>query len=205
MSYIDKIYVINLEHRKDRLNGFMYQMEQMGMKDKVERIDAIYTPDFGILGCGKSHLLAIDKVINSEYKNVLICEDDFRFYDINNAKEYLKFINDTIDYDVISFSANENVHSFKIENSEYPFLHKGCGIQTASAYLLNKNFSQKLYNMMKEGVILLENTREIQLYANDIYWKNLQPISKWYLTNPKLGYQQASYSDIERMDVDYNC
>jgi len=39
----------------------------------------------------------------------------------------------------------------------------------------------------------------------DIYWKQLQKTDKWYITNPVLGYQRMSYSDIEKRITDYNC
>lgn len=205
MNDIDKIYVINLEHRKDRLDGFMSQMEQMGLQDLVERIDAIYNPDFGILGCVKSHLLVLDKIINSNYKNILVCEDDFRFFDIHTTKEYLKSMKINFDYDIISFSANKTSFDFTITPSEYPFLYKASGIQTTSCYLINKNFCKQLYDNFNESAYWLEKTKKITTYALDIYWKRLQPTSRWYLTNPKLGYQEAGYSDIEKKCVDYNC
>ena len=205
MSCIDKIYVINLEHRKDRLDGFIKQMEKIGLIDKVERIDAISLPNFGALGCSKSHLIAINKIINSEYKNVLVCEDDFRFYNINEAKEYLNSLVLDFDYDIICFSGNNIASTSKIEKSEYPFLEKVCDLQTTSSYLVNKNFSQKLYNTFQESINLLEVTKSKHIYAIDMYWKRLQPISKWYLTNPKLGYQESGYSDIEKKSVKYNC
>lgn len=36
----------------------------------------------------------------------------------------------------------------------------------------------------------------------DIYWKKLQN-DKWYVTNPVLGYQRESYSDIEKRITNY--
>lgn len=205
MSNIDKIYVINLEHRKDRLTNFMNQMEQVGLKDKVERIDAVYKKEFGLLGCVKSHILVLDKIINSDYKNVLVCEDDFRFYNRNKAKEYLNSLELNFDYDVISFSANEEASGFTITPSEYLFLNKVSGVQTTSCYLINKNFCKTLYDNFQASAYWLERTKNPQSYALDIYWKRLQPISKWYLTNPKLGFQEPGYSDIENKCVDYNC
>jgi len=32
----------------------------------------------------------------------------------------------------------------------------------------------------------------------------LQPVSKWYIFEPKLGKQRGSYSNIEEKSVDYN-
>jgi len=208
MNSIDKIYVINLEHRKDRLTGFMNHMKEVGLESRVERIPAIYIPEFGALGATKSHLLALDTVIKSSHKHVLICEDDFRFRDINLAKDYLNlldlhFIN--LDYDVISFSANHMVSDFFVEQSPYGFLYRAKSIQTASAYLVNKNFAQDLYNNLQESVVPFQITKHKFLYALDIYWKRLQPYSKWFLSNPILGYQEEGYSDIELCHVNYHC
>jgi hypothetical protein len=38
----------------------------------------------------------------------------------------------------------------------------------------------------------------------DQYWKRLQPQSNWYIFEPKLGKQRASFSDIEDTAVDYD-
>lgn len=207
---IDKIIVINLKHRTERLLGFMNEMTTLGLTNKVERLDAVYTPEFGILGCTKSHILALDQIINTNgYNYVLICEDDFRFKDINFTKTYLKLLNDQIlhlDFDIISFAANDKwAGDYLTENTDMSFLKKVICIQTTSAYLISKKFASKLKTIFEECVEPLEHTRNKDLYALDIYWKRLQPISKWYITEPILGYQEPGYSDIECKNVIYNC
>jgi GR25 family glycosyltransferase involved in LPS biosynthesis len=44
--------------------------------EKVNRINAIYLPDVGALGCAKSHILALKDAKLNGYNNCLILEDD---------------------------------------------------------------------------------------------------------------------------------
>ena len=209
MNNIDKVFVINLEHRTERLTNFMKEMDKVGLTDRVERINAIYTPEFGILGCTKSHILTLEKIINSNYNNVIVFEDDFRFYKSEFAKMYLELLNEQIpnlDYDIISFSANDKwAGDYKVESCNYSFLKKGICLQTSSGYLITRDFANILKTTLEEGVKLLESTKNRDLYGIDMYWKRLQPISKWYITEPILGYQEPGYSDIENKIVEYNC
>ena len=69
--------------------------------------------------------------------------------------------------------------------------------------MVSKSFAPTLLSNFKEGCRLLQETSIDQQYAVDQYWKNLQPISKWYVFNPKLGIQRKSYSDIQNGIVEY--
>jgi hypothetical protein len=56
---------------------------------------------------------------------------------------------------------------------------------------------------LREGNALLEATKNVPNYANDTYWKRLQPNSQWFIFRPKMGLQAPSFSDIEQKDVNY--
>jgi GR25 family glycosyltransferase involved in LPS biosynthesis len=200
---VDIVYVINLDDRVDRYDGFMIDIEKVGLTSKVERVSAI-KHDIGIIGCGKSHILTLEKFLESGKDSALICEDDLRWRDYNKVIEILEKIN-TVDYDIICFSTNPGSCDFKIDKSEYNFLHKARGLQTTSCYLITREFAPILLDTMREGLMMLEKTRDIPMYALDQYWKILQPQSKWFLTNPILGYQCEGYSDIEKRNVNYGC
>jgi hypothetical protein len=96
------------------------------------------------------------------------------------------------------------------KSSNYTFLSKVFNGQTASGYMVNKKFAKILLDNLIEGEQLLSNTYKNDdntkdfLYANDQYWKILQPYYNWYIFNPKIGKQMASYSDIVKNYVDYN-
>jgi hypothetical protein len=77
--------------------------------------------------------------------------------------------------------------------------------QTTSGYSVNKKFAKTLLENFKEGLILLKQTHNLELYSLDQYWKILQPISKWYCLKPKIGKQIKSYSDNFKGIIDPGC
>jgi hypothetical protein len=80
MNNVDKILFINLEARKDRLNSIKSEFKKQNVsEDKIDRINAHYTPGNGHLGCSKSHYDALQYSIDNDLNNVLIFEDDFLF------------------------------------------------------------------------------------------------------------------------------
>lgn len=67
-----KLFVINLKHRKDRLDTIKKECEREGVE--FERIDAIKEP--GTSGPGKSHCKGIEYAIEKGMDEILITEDD---------------------------------------------------------------------------------------------------------------------------------
>ena len=85
-SYFDKIYCINLNHRKDRWANCVDQFSKFNFNDRVERFDAIKynNPKLsakanGHIGCGLSHYNIIKEAKLKNYSNILVLEDDFIF------------------------------------------------------------------------------------------------------------------------------
>jgi GR25 family glycosyltransferase involved in LPS biosynthesis len=207
MENIDCIYYINLEHRTDRKEQFLNEMKKIEMPEsKITRIEGIYTPNMGIVGCGYSHLKAIKTFITSNHKNCIIFEDDFVFslnptyvHNIFNL-----FFKENIPYDVLMLGANV----LHMQPTQYTFLQKVLDAQAGSAYLITREFAPKLEQLWGEYIPLLEryhreNNIKVHEYCNDICWKVLQPQNRWYVFNPKLGYQNEGYSDNEQKFVDY--
>jgi GR25 family glycosyltransferase involved in LPS biosynthesis len=201
----DTIYIINLEHRKDRLNHINNELSKTNIEpSKIKRIDAINYPNFGALGCSKSHLLALEDFINSGKDTCIIFEDDFVFTEPQNVINDLinEVFNNTINFDVLMLSSNTIVE----QGTNYPFITKIIDAQTLSGYAVNKKFAHVLLNNYNESINLLESKGyEYCDYCIDQYIKNLQPISEWYCIKPKIGKQIASYSDIQKIQVDYGC
>ena len=197
---IDKIIYINLEKRSDRKKEIEEELNNFNLP--FERFEAIETSGFGILGCGKSHLAVLKLAKERGYKNILILEDDFTF---TVSKEKFEnnlshFFSENIDYDVcmISYYLNNYV------DSKYDFLYKVLDGQTASGYIVNEKYYDKLIDLYEYAMPLLETTREHWNYANDQIWKKLQPNDNWYSFIEKIGKQRASYSDNSESFQDYN-
>jgi len=199
---IDRIIYINLDKRTDRLEQIVDEFKKFNLEDKAERFPAIYHP-CGIVGCGRSHLAVLKLAKERKYKNVLILEDDFHFVVSKDEFEYnLKlFFENVKEYDVCLFSYNLN----KAESCDFPFLLKILDCQTASGYLVNQHYYDKLINLYENAIPLLELTGQHWIYANDQIWKQLQVIDNWYCFTTRLGKQKAGFSDNSQSYVDYNC
>ena len=196
---IGGIYYINLKHRLDRKKQIEAEIKKLGCP--FQRIDAIKNKNGG-LGCVRSHIKCLEKAKMNNLKNVLIFEDDFVFVEnnnnvrnkINNALKLLKN-----NWDVIMLSGN----ILKTENSIYDDLDKVIDVQTASGYIVNRNYYDTLINNFKEAERHLANDEDYTKWALDQYWKILQPDGNWFIMNPTIGKQKESYSDIENTVVNY--
>ena len=83
-------------------------------------------------------------------------------------------------------------------------MHKGIDVQTASGYIVNNHYYDKLIEVWENTLPLLEQTHNTFLYANDMSWKIYQPHDNWYLFSQRIGKQRDSYSDNENRFTDYN-
>ena len=207
MDKIGCIYYINLEHRTDRKEQFLKEMEKLGIPEtKLVRIDAIRTEGFGILGCGLSHKKALTTFLESEHKNCIIFEDDFIFTLDMNYTHFLlrKIFEENILFDVVMLAGK----LMDEKDTQFSFLKKVIDGQTASAYLITREFAPKLVELLTESTKLLDDWHKKtgerkHEYCNDIYWKKLQPESNWYRLFPKLGIQRESYSDNDLRITNY--
>jgi glycosyl transferase family 25 len=199
-KYIDKIIYINLEHRKDRKEQIENELEIMSLKQNSERFDAINKKP-GIVGCGYSHLEVLRLAKNRKYRNVLILEDDFTFL-VNKEEfefELTRFFETVKEFDVCMLAYNVN----EWKDTEFDFVKKALNVQTASAYIVNEKFYDKLIELYEEDIPTLERTGIHWIYANDQCWKKLQPASVWYCFSHRLGKQRPSYSDNSETFQDY--
>lgn len=207
LNNFDIIYYINLNHRKDRYENIIKELNKTNIdKKKINRIPGIYMKDFGILGCAKSHCLALESFLKSSLDNkyCIIFEDDFEFTLDQEKINILidKVFNEVKDFDVLMLSAN----ILNSKNIDFDFLTKIYDAQTLSGYAINRKFASILLNNYRESILLLEKEgTKSHPYCFDIYMKRLQPFTKWYALNPLIGKQIESYSDIENKIVSYNC
>ena len=200
---IDIIYYINLDHRTDRNDAFINEMKKMKLpNNKIKRISGIKNKN-GALGCTSSHIKILKDFIMSSHNTCIIFEDDFEF--TISEKEFKNHLSNlfknNIIFDVVCLSGNIQ----KYENTTYDFLKKVFDTQTTSGYMITKQFAiNYLLDNFIIGKYLLENNPELEYkYAVDQYWKLLQPSSNWYSFYPKCGKQRQSYSDIEKVMVNY--
>ncbi len=207
MENIDCVYYINLDHRLDRKESIEKELDKLGVPaEKRVRIPGIYNKNFGILGCGLSHKKALETFVASNHKTCLLFEDDFQFtLDMNYVKYLLRSVfEQKIPFDLVMLAGN----FFRMEQTSWPFLRKVLDGQTASGFLITREFAPKLIQCLAESTKLLDDWHQKtgekkHEYCNDIYWKKLQPVSNWYALYPKTGVQRESYSDNEYKVTNY--
>uniref|UniRef100_A0A6C0ET45 Glycosyl transferase family 25 domain-containing protein n=1 Tax=viral metagenome TaxID=1070528 RepID=A0A6C0ET45_9ZZZZ len=194
---ICKIFYINLKKRTDRRELIEEELNNYNLE--YERFEAFETPGFGILGCSLSHLAVLKIAKERNYDNVLILEDDFKFVVSKEEFESMlsTFFDLKIPFDICMISHNV----LKYENTEYDFINKIIEGQTASGYIVNKNYYDKLIHLYEWSTPLLESSRQHWHYANDQVWKGIQPKDNWYYFINRIGKQRDGYSDNTELYV----
>jgi hypothetical protein len=202
-------YYINLDYRRDRRFQVETEFNRLGI-DSAVRIPAVFDKD-GLTGCQKSHLLAIENdplKVNATW----ICEDDLLFLvDRTTLDLYIKEFMES-DADILCLGGASR------KNAEYSAnLWRTFDFQTTSSYIIKDKFKNILADFWK--VILdcrLNNSANPykQQYDNlevnkgdplalDQSWKVLQQSHIFVTPKTRCIIQRASYSDIEKQDVNY--
>jgi len=197
MENINHIVYINLDQRTDRRSEIEQEFERMDLSG--ERFPAIHTRP-GINGCTQSHLAVLQMAKSRGWDHVLILEDDFMFIvdkEVVNT-QLNAFFDLKIPYDVLMIS-----HGIIKSEPFNDIVCRAVNVQTASGYLVHSRFYDVLIQNLSEAVSQLVSTGQHWIYANDQYWKRLQPVSQWFCMNVRIGKQRSGYSDNAEAFVDY--
>lgn len=198
MENIHKVMYINLDRRIDRRAEIEFELANYGIDG--ERFPAIHN-NSGIIGCGMSHLEVLERARREGWENVLILEDDFTFVVSKEEfnEELRKFFDMKIPYDVLMISY------YLLKSAPYnDTICRTLEAQTASGYIIHSRFYDTIIQNLKEGLEQLIATNHHWIYANDQYWKSLQPKSEWFCLNRRIGIQRPGYSDLMGRVVAYN-
>ena len=93
MNQIEKVYFINLDDRRDRLDHINNELERLGInKNKIVRVPGVKHID-PIKGLALAQLNVLNLFKESKLENVIILEDDFKLtISINEFNEILEHI-----------------------------------------------------------------------------------------------------------------
>jgi GR25 family glycosyltransferase involved in LPS biosynthesis len=203
----DMVCYINLEHRSDRLEHITRELSKTNIdKNKINRIEGLYLKDFPILGCAKSHCLALEKFLASseDIKGCLILEDDFEFtVEQVKVNELINRAFNELGYFDVLMLSSKTFKERKVLGMD--FVTKIDDAQTLSGYVVSRHFAPVLLENFKESVTNLEKKYGViqSNFCVDMNMKKLQPISEWYCIKPKIGKQMMSFSDNEKMFANY--
>lgn len=215
---LDKVAVkvINLEHRKDRKDQAKRELETAGIKD-YSFFSAKYIPELGARGCSMSHAKALaDYMFYDDKEFVLVFEDDFKFEkDVNFVETLQEILKHSDSWDVFLLA-----HSQAVAIESTPLKHKTrtanrvIHAHTMSAYIVKRAFVPTLIKCFFESSDYLEKYKGLpspnredckHWVCCDILWKPLQLTHQFWAFLPRCVYQRPSYSDIEKIEVNYLC
>lgn len=180
-----KVFVINLDHRKDR-------MESLEVPFEFERFPATNGSQFsfegskrmrGHLGCWDSHRRVIEKAYYEKYPRVLVLEDDCKFTieDIHELNKYFDELPE--DWDLLYLGGiNQDAPEQFSEHLDY-----AKNILQTHAYIVRDKFIPTLLQT-------LTNHR----WKIDIVFSEAIKRGRCFICNPPVAIQRESYSDINR-------
>ena len=177
------ILYINLDSRTDR----RHDIEKLLIGTNYERVSAVYNTK-GYIGCAMSHIKCLEIMIEREYNECIILEDDFIFKGSNNFNN-LKLPN--FNYDIFLL-CNHIKKSDNIDN-------KYCRVHVAtwtSGHIVNKSIAFDLLENLKEGLELYKK-ENIHKYFLDIYWQKLFNSYIAIGFNNSIATQKDGFSDIQ--------
>lgn len=214
-DFFDKIFVVNLERRPDRLHSFTNLANKIGFEFEVfpavdgRNIDIngliegrplkIESNEFyksidnyflGQLGCILSHLRLLRYCKENNIKNVLILEDDVDFSDEFQSRFDNFNLNFDKEWDMIYFSG-----SLIKTSDEFDSYSKLLSCHTTHSYAVNSSIYDYLIDKLESGIL----SKPV-----DVVYSQLHSDIKSWILIPFLTYQSDGFSDIQNNFVSYD-
>ncbi|NCD42973.1 MAG: glycosyltransferase family 25 protein [Bacteroidia bacterium] len=193
--YFDNVYVINLKHRTDRLKSVSRILSTNSIR--FERFDAVDGSKFnsvngllpGVIGCKHSHINILKDMVEHQYKQIAIFEDDVilkKNFTLLFEKYYAELPNN---WDFVYLGGNNMTPPIKISTHIY----KPTCTYALHGYILKLSIAKEL----------LDNKHKFIEQIDVEYNRYLQDKNA-FIFAPKLAFQQVGYSDNLRKYINYN-
>ena len=195
-QYFDRIYLINLKRRSDRLEKFFQGIApHVTTTWSIEVVEAVdgpaVRPDLGYeagkWGCAMSHKRVHELIMESNDQKVLILEDDCEFFD-DFEEKFASALEDLPNtWDMFYLGGNLWVPPVKYKNS----IHKIVKCYATHAYAVTRDFVKNYHHLIDFNSII------------DNQYAELHSMMNAYVIHPSICGQFTSYSDVENKEVDY--
>lgn len=188
MNFFDKVFLINLDSRTDRLEIADCHLREQ--KIEYERFPAV-KDDNGIKGLILTMRKLFTECLQRGYKNIMVLEDDAEM-----LFPAVPFLNEIIP---------------QLPN-DYDCFHLGLNLLTdpkriaSNILLIDQSYATHAVCYSKAGmeyILPFLMRDEIQPY-DILLMKNVQPNKRCYATFPMLCTQRPDYSDIEKKHMDWS-
>lgn len=193
------IAYLNLDNRPDRNNEIITQLPEKN-KTRVsgfqitssvlhhKRANAIHT---AAIGCSLGHVAILAKFLHSK-KHLLVLEDDAKFLTQNVDNLMCNFGGDVLLLGYNSGNDSCNATMCRIRHAK-----------TTSAYLVRDHYKKVLLHNFLEGTAMMAAGYPRSKWCVDVHWHVLQQKDSWWRPKARTVFQSASYSDIEKRNVNY--
>lgn len=192
---IDHIFIITLQHRKDRLDSITKQLDVFGLSYEVfygvngKAIRTKYECDNMNNGCTASHGQVLQRAEIYGLSNCLVLEDDCElsedFLTIIQALELPE------DWNVCYLSGTHREQPIKINDT----ISKCVKTLTTHAYLFNLKNDGLFY---MRSALLDDFSQPV-----DCYFAAEQSKNNFYVLNKPIAWQKGGYSDINGREMYY--
>jgi GR25 family glycosyltransferase involved in LPS biosynthesis len=210
-EYVDKIFLINLAHRKDRLQESISELVRVGIVNDVEQFEAI-EHEIGIIGCTQSHYELVKHAKAKGYKNILIFEDDIEFHESDSLfQKTIELAFGTIKKNKLSphmlylggnathvHPGHDNTTPYHNQISEHLYQLGGC--KTTHAYIIFESMYDTIIEAYNKLLWTEKEFRGDQRMSIDFWYLSRIHHNRTdynvYGVYPALAGQRESHSDI---------
>ena len=207
----DRVFVINLEQRTDRLASISKTAASVGITNFTV-VRGVPHP-CGALGCALAHILALRNCLAAGDEGgvdaCLILEDDFVVRgDVAGANAQVeRFFGDAWPgdlkrWDVLMLSSNLQL-SIRMHLDYLVRVVRGL---STSGYAVRRQYVSTLVDEFVGAASLLNKDcgqRSVLANSIDSAWLPLQARDAWFAFKTSIGYQAASFSDVKHTHADY--
>jgi GR25 family glycosyltransferase involved in LPS biosynthesis len=185
-SFFDKIYVINLAKRKDRLLQVTEEMDKYGIE--FDLVDAIEDTESGARGLRDTMIKIFTEALENNYERIFVFEDDAMWLEdpnpiLNAAVEQLP------DNWHLLYAGVQATKGFKYRHS-------------ANLLNLDGGFATHAVGYSKQCIKEIMS-RDMQYPIDNWIVTDIQNMGHTYCTYPFLCTQRPSFSDIGKTDIDW--
>jgi len=206
---IDKIFLLNLKNRTDRLSFQKQQFLELGI-ERFTRIDPVFVDcsnnfqNKNVHSCFLSHLKILE-LIKNNCIFAIILEDDAKISNITSIENCLNLLFENIvDWDMFYFYY-ENPHKYSggVKEVSDGLLQVQSCINT-HAYLLNTNKIDFIYEELlscRDEIYKSDHKHGWDSHIDQIFAMKIHPKIKVYASKKNLIYQKR---DVFKSDIDWN-
>lgn len=221
-SFFDKIYIINLPERTERLAQAKAELEAHGITE-YEVFAAIKATN-GRMGVYLTFYKLIEQAYFAGHKNIMVFEDDVQYVQpLNGFFHVLAIFTTSIQYDIFYLGCN----SHDLHENRTPFKKIGqnnvlrvLDAWACHAMIISRGGMYEILKAMNEGAQYFIGVEHFMkdVPGHDCYkelyyttpldvliQQKIQPLGNCYCIYPMIATQRPGYSDIENkhMEQDY--